>query len=209
MVTCVIIDGLCSCIVLWVTNLSLPLSLSLSPSPSFPLQGRLFSYVDTHRHRLGANYHQIPVNCPFAARSRHYQRDGPMAMDDNQGWGGGGGGRGHNQILPGWGEIRLNPPVRFSGLCTKLKLLNPFLPACDHLTLTVHSVNLISFFPCNIILFLPIYISNLFVLFLCVHTPFLLNRRGSKLFPQQFLWPTRQPFMYHLQNYCDWLLTND
>ena len=49
------------------------------------LQGRLFSYADTHRHRLGANYHQIPVNCPYAARSRNYQRDGPMTIDDNQG----------------------------------------------------------------------------------------------------------------------------
>ena len=49
------------------------------------LQGRLFSYADTHRHRLGANYHQIPVNCPYAARARNYQRDGPMTIDDNQG----------------------------------------------------------------------------------------------------------------------------
>ena len=49
------------------------------------LQGRLFSYADTHRHRLGANYHQIPVNCPYAARARNYQRDGPMTADDNQG----------------------------------------------------------------------------------------------------------------------------
>ena len=50
-------------------------------------QGRLFSYVDTHRHRLGPNYHQIPVNCPFAARPAHYLRDGPMTIDDNQGVG--------------------------------------------------------------------------------------------------------------------------
>jgi len=28
-------------------------------------QGRLFSYNDTHRHRLGANFNQIPVNCPY------------------------------------------------------------------------------------------------------------------------------------------------
>lgn len=34
-------------------------------SPDKMLQGRLFSYADTHRHRLGANYLQIPVNCPF------------------------------------------------------------------------------------------------------------------------------------------------
>lgn len=29
------------------------------------LQGRLFSYTDTHRHRLGGNSHQIPVNYPW------------------------------------------------------------------------------------------------------------------------------------------------
>jgi catalase len=34
-------------------------------SPDKMLQGRLFSYPDTHRHRLGANYLQLPVNCPF------------------------------------------------------------------------------------------------------------------------------------------------
>lgn len=57
----------------------------IEPSPDKMLQGRLFSYVDTHRHRLGANYHQIPVNCPYAARPSHYLRDGPMATDHNQG----------------------------------------------------------------------------------------------------------------------------
>ena len=48
------------------------------------LQGRLFSYSDTHRHRLGTNYQQIPVNCPFAAKVRNYQRDGPQCVTDNQ-----------------------------------------------------------------------------------------------------------------------------
>jgi catalase len=43
-------------------------------SPDKMLQGRLFSYADTHRHRLGANYLQIPVNCPY--KTRNYQRDG-------------------------------------------------------------------------------------------------------------------------------------
>lgn len=50
-------------------------------SPDKMLQGRLFSYPDTHRHRLGANYMQIPVNCPFKARN--YQRDAPQAFSDN------------------------------------------------------------------------------------------------------------------------------
>ena len=54
----------------------------IEASPDKMLQGRLFSYADTHRHRLGANYLQIPVNCPFKARN--YQRDGPQCMGDNQ-----------------------------------------------------------------------------------------------------------------------------
>lgn len=57
----------------------------IEPSPDKMLQGRLFSYADTHRHRLGANYHQIPVNCPYSTKPRNYQRDGPMAVDRNQG----------------------------------------------------------------------------------------------------------------------------
>lgn len=54
----------------------------VEPSPDKMLQGRLFSYADTHRHRLGANYLQIPVNCPF--KTKNYQRDGPMTVSDNQ-----------------------------------------------------------------------------------------------------------------------------
>lgn len=54
----------------------------VEPSPDKMLQGRLFSYADTHRHRLGANYLQIPVNCPF--KVRNYQRDGPQCINDNQ-----------------------------------------------------------------------------------------------------------------------------
>lgn len=54
----------------------------IEPSPDKMLQGRLFSYGDTHRHRLGANYLQLPVNCPY--KVRNYQRDGPQAIN-NQG----------------------------------------------------------------------------------------------------------------------------
>ncbi|XP_068210848.1 catalase-like [Palaemon carinicauda] len=56
----------------------------IEPSPDKMLQGRLFSYNDTHRHRLGANYTQIPVNCPYRSRAANYQRDGPMTVDSNQ-----------------------------------------------------------------------------------------------------------------------------
>lgn len=48
------------------------------------LQGRLFSYGDTQRYRLGVNHHQIPVNaprCPF----HNYHRDGAMRVDGNSG----------------------------------------------------------------------------------------------------------------------------
>jgi len=57
----------------------------IEPSPDKMLQGRLFSYADTHRHRLGVNYKNIPVNCPFATKVRNYQRDGVMSVDGNQG----------------------------------------------------------------------------------------------------------------------------
>lgn len=48
------------------------------------LQGRLFSYSDTHRHRLGPNHLQIPVNCPYRVAVKNYQRDGFMTVTDNQ-----------------------------------------------------------------------------------------------------------------------------
>jgi catalase len=42
------------------------------------LMGRVFSYHDTHLHRIGANYEQLPIN---AAKSpvHTYTKDGPMA----------------------------------------------------------------------------------------------------------------------------------
>lgn len=53
-------------------------------SPDKMLQGRLLSYPDAHRYRLGANYEQIPVNkCPYAVNN--YQRDGSMRVDGNGG----------------------------------------------------------------------------------------------------------------------------
>jgi catalase len=56
----------------------------IEPSPDKMLQGRLFSYPDTHRHRLGVNYQQIPVNCPYRTKTLNYQRDGPARVDGNQ-----------------------------------------------------------------------------------------------------------------------------
>lgn len=49
----------------------------IEPSLDKMLQGRLFSYPDTHRHRLGVNYLQLPINCPYRTNIANYQRDGP------------------------------------------------------------------------------------------------------------------------------------
>ncbi|QGY40319.1 catalase [Pseudodesulfovibrio cashew] len=56
-------------------------------SPDKMLQGRLFSYHDTHLHRLGPNYHLIPVNQAKNAKENSYQRDGFMRVDANGGGG--------------------------------------------------------------------------------------------------------------------------
>jgi catalase len=51
-------------------------------SPDKLLQGRLLSYPDAHRYRLGVNYEQLPVNrCPYMVAN--YQRDGHMQTGDN------------------------------------------------------------------------------------------------------------------------------
>ena len=57
----------------------------IEPSLDKMLQGRLFSYPDTHRHRLGANYLQIPINQPYCAKVSHHQRDGPVTVNGNFG----------------------------------------------------------------------------------------------------------------------------
>jgi catalase len=49
----------------------------IGPSPDKMLMGRMFSYPDTHRYRIGTNYNQLPVNaprCPMHA----YNFDGHM-----------------------------------------------------------------------------------------------------------------------------------
>ncbi|MFC0400592.1 catalase [Paraburkholderia rhizosphaerae] len=54
-------------------------------SPDRLLQGRLFSYGDTQRYRLGINHHQIPVNASRAPAVRSFHRDGAMRTDGNLG----------------------------------------------------------------------------------------------------------------------------
>jgi len=55
----------------------------VEPSPDKMLQGRLFAYQDTARHRLGANFHGIPVNRPKCPVMHPTMRDAPYVHDDN------------------------------------------------------------------------------------------------------------------------------
>ena len=81
-------------------------------SPDKMLQGRLFSYGDAQRYRLGVNHHLIPVNkarCPFHS----YHRDGQMRVDGNYG--------GHTNYEPNsygaWQEQpgAAEPPLKING----------------------------------------------------------------------------------------------
>jgi catalase len=49
----------------------------IGPSPDKMLLGRLFSYPDTHRHRIGINYLQLPINRP-RVDVHSYNKDGAM-----------------------------------------------------------------------------------------------------------------------------------
>jgi catalase len=49
------------------------------------LQTRIFSYADTQRYRLGANYLQLPINapkCPF--HNNHHDGQGNMCVRDEE-----------------------------------------------------------------------------------------------------------------------------
>ena len=74
----------------------------IGPSPDKLLQGRLFSYHDTHSHRLGPNYHLLPINAPKASKVSNYERDGAMRTD-------GGGGGGPNYWPNSFGGPNPNP----------------------------------------------------------------------------------------------------
>jgi catalase len=82
-------------------------------SPDKMLQARVFSYHDTHLHRLGPNYHLIPVNAPKNAPEKSYQRDGFMRVDDN---GGGGPNYWPNSFGgPAPDPLALEPPIELEG----------------------------------------------------------------------------------------------
>jgi catalase len=50
----------------------------IGPSPDKMLLGRLFSYPDTHRYRIGPNYLHLPINQPKSP-VHSYNKDGAMA----------------------------------------------------------------------------------------------------------------------------------
>lgn len=52
-------------------------------SPDKMLQGRIFSYADAHRYRLGTHYEALPANAPKAAQMQHYHKDGTMRFFTN------------------------------------------------------------------------------------------------------------------------------
>lgn len=53
----------------------------IGPSPDKMLLGRMFSYPDAHRYRIGTNYTQLPVNAPKSAVNS-YSKDGAMRYNN-------------------------------------------------------------------------------------------------------------------------------
>ena len=81
-------------------------------SPDRMLQGRLFSYADAQRYRLGVNYHQIAVNKPLNEVTT-YHRDGAGRTDAN-------GGSSHNYHPNSFDEVTESaeaalPPYALAG----------------------------------------------------------------------------------------------
>ncbi len=56
----------------------------IEPSEDRMLQGRLFSYADTHMYRLGANYQQLPINRPRVPVN-NYNQDGSGNQGETKG----------------------------------------------------------------------------------------------------------------------------
>ena len=95
----------------------------IAASPDKMLQARLFSYHDTHIHRLGPNYHMLPVNAPKNAPENSYQRDGFMRFDTN---GGGGPNYWPNSFGgPAPDPGALEPPFEVSGQAARTPHTHP------------------------------------------------------------------------------------
>ncbi|OHD67911.1 MAG: catalase [Spirochaetes bacterium RBG_16_49_21] len=95
----------------------------IAASPDKMLQARLFSYHDTHIHRLGPNYHLLPVNAPKNAPETSYQRDGFMRFDTN---GGGGPNYWPNSFNGPEPDLSaLEPPFEISGYADRYQYKYP------------------------------------------------------------------------------------
>jgi len=95
----------------------------IAVSPDKMLQGRLFSYHDSHIHRLGPNYHLLPVNAPKNATDNSYQRDGSMRTDPN---GGGGPNYWPNSFNGPEPDISAKePPIDISGQADRHQYTHP------------------------------------------------------------------------------------
>lgn len=82
-------------------------------SPDKMLQGRLFSYPDTQRYRLGVNYNLLPINRPRGVEVANNYRNGYMRFDDNCG-----ASRNYepsNYPVPTESPEYKEPPLRISG----------------------------------------------------------------------------------------------
>lgn len=76
----------------------------IEDSPDPLLQFRMFFYRDAQYHRIGVNMHQIPVNCPFMAKSySSLNFDGQMRVDANH--------AGNKQYVPNSFAHKFRPDV--------------------------------------------------------------------------------------------------
>ena len=85
----------------------------ISFSPDKMLQGRLFSYPDTQRYRLGVNYNYLPINRPRGLDVANNYRNGYMRFDENSG-----SSRNYepsNYNVPTESPEYKEPPLRISG----------------------------------------------------------------------------------------------
>ena len=76
------------------------------------LQGRIMSYADAHRYRIGVNYAALPVNHPKNEVNTYY-RDGNMRFDGN--YGGAVNYEPNSQGGPVQDERYVEPPLKISG----------------------------------------------------------------------------------------------
>ncbi|EQK97700.1 catalase [Ophiocordyceps sinensis CO18] len=76
----------------------------IEDSPDPLLQFRMFFYRDAQYHRIGVNLHQVPVNCPFMAKSyASLNFDGQMRVDANH--------AGNKQYVPNSFAHKFRPDV--------------------------------------------------------------------------------------------------